>query len=62
MADSRPRDTRFPETVRLVAPAGMSAALDELAGRQHTTRSELVRQTLLVALTTAGVSLPERTS
>jgi hypothetical protein len=46
MADGT-RRTRYPETLRLHAPKGINAALDVLAGRQQTTRSEVVRQVLM---------------
>jgi predicted transcriptional regulator len=56
MADCR-RETRYPEVIRFIAPAGISRALDELAGRQHTTRSEVVRRVLVREVEAAGLQL-----
>jgi predicted transcriptional regulator len=57
MADEQRRETRFPEVLRLVAPRGINAALDELAAKQHTTRSEVVRRALLREVEANGVQL-----
>jgi predicted transcriptional regulator len=48
---------RYPEIVHVQAPRGMNRALDRLADQQHTTKSALVRQTLLREINTAGVPL-----
>jgi hypothetical protein len=50
---------RFPEVVYVQAPAGLNRALDQVAAKQHTTRSELVRRTLMREVATAGVALDE---
>jgi hypothetical protein len=42
------------------APSGLNRALDELAARQRTTRSELVRRVLIREAEAAGVKLDER--
>jgi metal-responsive CopG/Arc/MetJ family transcriptional regulator len=49
----------FPERLFLQGPRGLNRALDELAARQRTTRSELVRRALMREVENAGVSLPE---
>jgi Ribbon-helix-helix protein, copG family len=41
---------KFPELPQLKLPRGTNAALDELAKRQHRTKSELARQAVLHAL------------
>ena len=51
---------RFPEVVHVQAPSGLNRALDELAARQRTTRSELVRRVLIREAEAAGVKLEER--
>jgi predicted transcriptional regulator len=48
---------KFPERLSLQAPRGLGRALDELAGRQHSTRSEVVRRTLLREVEAAGLKL-----
>ena len=50
-------DRVFPERLHLVAPRGISAALDELASRQHRTKSEIVRQVILRELEANGLQL-----
>ena len=41
---------KFPELLQLKLPRGTNAALDELAKRQHRTKSEFARQAILHAL------------
>jgi hypothetical protein len=41
---------KFPELLQLKLPRGTNAALDELAKRQHRTKSDIARQALLHAL------------
>jgi hypothetical protein len=50
---------RFPDRFNLKLPAGLAHALGELAARQRTTMSEVVRQTLIREVESAGVSLGE---
>jgi hypothetical protein len=52
----------YPEVLRLVAPRGTNAALDALAAKQHTTRSEVVRRVLYREVESNGLQLaqPER--
>ena len=49
--------SRFPELLRLRVPAGASDALDELARRQHRTRSEVVRTAVFGELAANGLTL-----
>ena len=52
------RHYHFPETLRMVAPRGTCAALDELADRRHIgSRSELMRQVLLREVEANGLKL-----
>jgi hypothetical protein len=52
--------TMYPEVLRLVAPLGTNAALDALAAKQHTSRSEVVRRVLWREVERNGLQLPER--
>jgi hypothetical protein len=47
----------FPEDLRVKAPRGSRDAIAAAAQRQHTTRSEWIRQSLLRALEADGVKL-----
>ncbi|MGC1180553.1 MAG: ribbon-helix-helix protein, CopG family [Methyloceanibacter sp.] len=47
----------FPERFNLKVPQGFSRALAELADKQHTTRSEVVRQALLREVEANGLQL-----
>jgi hypothetical protein len=49
----------FPERLYLQAPQGLSSALDKLAARQRTSRSELVRRALMREVEANGLSLGE---
>jgi hypothetical protein len=57
----REANVRFPEKLRLRTPRGLSAALEQAAGRNHTSPSEWARQTLLRGLAAEGVSLRDGT-
>ena len=59
MHSTQPREAtiRYPEKLRLRTPRGLSAALQQAAGRNHTSPSEWARQTLLRGLAAEGVSL-----
>ena len=48
---------RFPEDLRVKAPRGAKAAIAAAAQLKHTSHSEYVRQALLNALVSDGVSL-----
>ena len=48
---------RFPDRFNLKLPAGLAHALGELAAKQRTTMSEVVRQALIREVESAGVSL-----
>jgi hypothetical protein len=52
-------DRPFPERFNMKMPAGLGPALGELATRQHTTRSELVRRALMREVESNGVQLAE---
>jgi metal-responsive CopG/Arc/MetJ family transcriptional regulator len=48
---------KFPERLNLQAPRGLGRALDEIAAKQHSTRSEVVRRVLLRELEANGLHL-----
>ena len=52
----------FPGRLLVQTPVGLNQALDELAAKQHTTRSEVVRRALMREVEVNGVSFgePER--
>jgi metal-responsive CopG/Arc/MetJ family transcriptional regulator len=50
-------DGRFPEELRVKAPRGACQAIDLVAERKHTSRSEYVRQAVLTRLEADGVRL-----
>lgn len=52
-------ETRYPEVLRLKGPKGMSWALDAVAARELTSRSELVRRWLRQELESRGLQLAE---
>jgi hypothetical protein len=47
----------FPERMHLLTPRGLGRALDTIAAKQHTTRSEVIRRTLLREVESNGVQL-----
>ena len=49
----------FPERLYLEGPRGLNRALDELDSKQRTTRSELIRCSLMRQILDAGVLLNE---
>jgi Ribbon-helix-helix protein, copG family len=49
----------FPGRLLVQTPIGLNKALDELAARQRTTRSELVRRALMREVADAGVQIGE---
>jgi hypothetical protein len=48
---------RFPELLQVAVPRGTLRALDRLATRVHSTRSEVARQPIMRQLEAAGVKL-----
>jgi hypothetical protein len=52
---------RFPDRLNLKLPVGLAHALGELAARQRTTMSDVLRQTLIREVESAGVSLGDNT-
>jgi hypothetical protein len=50
---------RFPEALRLRAPAGMNAAVEAAARRHHTSGPEWIRQALLRSLQAEGLRLSD---
>jgi hypothetical protein len=54
-----PYAVRFPEALRLRAPAGMNAAVEAAARRHHTSGPEWIRQALLRSLHAEGLVLRE---
>jgi hypothetical protein len=48
---------RFPEALRLRAPAGMNAAVEAAARRRHTSGPEWIRQAILRSLEVEGLRL-----
>ena len=55
MNDYDEAESIFPERLYLRVPEGLGRALDRAARQNHTTRSELVRQTLFRELSSRGV-------
>jgi Arc/MetJ-type ribon-helix-helix transcriptional regulator len=56
---AKTKNTRLPETLRMVVPAGYSAVLDELAAREGIpSRSEVMRQALRDKAERTGLRLP----
>jgi hypothetical protein len=49
----------FPASLYVQVPAGLPEALTAVAARQHTKRSDFVRQVLIREIEAAGVSLPD---
>jgi len=57
MSDDRTDERAFPERLHSRVPEGLGRALDAIAARQHTTKSEVVRRTLLRELEANGLQL-----
>ena len=53
----RADELTFPERLGLRLPRGLGDALAEVAARQHTTRSEVIRQTLIREVEAHGLTL-----
>jgi predicted transcriptional regulator len=49
--------SRFPELLQLRLPRGTNTVLDELASREHRSKSEVVRQAILREVSSKGLEL-----